>query len=82
MLPLYLGGIPPEIGTLIHTLVLDLKFNDLQGYLPTELGMLPNLVELHLNSNSFTGSVHMLRICMLLLQQTHIVDDVPNIVNI
>ncbi len=51
------GAIPPEIGQLINTQVLDLKFNDLEGSLPTELGALQNLVEIHLNSNSFTGVI-------------------------
>ena len=51
------GAIPPELGSLIELLFLDLSANYLSGRLPPELDGLTELADLDLSYNFLTGSI-------------------------
>ena len=51
------GEIPPELANLTNLKVLALGGNELTGTIPTWLGSLANLVELHLADNQLTGEI-------------------------
>ena len=52
------GTIAPSIGNLSFLRIIDLRWNNLQGEIPSEIGLLPRLRHLHLSNNSLHGDVN------------------------